>query len=248
MAHPATARPGEHAATPRDPNELPAMAPPGGQPRPDSLRWNPQYSGPFGERRRMQLTVAPVFAAMRLEQAGRPSGARNPIRGGGAGLELDIEVIRPFGVRLSGTYTVHPVDDEVTRNDADEAVLTAAGGQIQVGNVGASAVYAMDLGRIVPLLDLGLGVLWLRSPEGVIRGQQGSQCRPNGICDPGLVCGGDNTCQGVPVFELHGGIAVDVLLGARWAVGIGVRYFALLSQPSIFPVYLQASARAGVRF
>jgi hypothetical protein len=246
-ALPAGARPGE-SPPPRDPDELPPMAPPGGQPRPESLRWTPKDSSPFGERRRLQLTVAPVFAAMRLERVGRPSGARHPIRGGGAGLELDIEVLRPLWVRVLGSYTVHPVADEITRNDADEPVLTAAGGRISVANVGASAVYALDFGRIVPLLDLGLGVLWIQSPEPALRGQQGAQCRPNGICEPGLVCGADDTCQPAPVFELHGGVAIDVLLGARWAVGVGLRYFALLSEPSVFPVYLQASARAGVRF
>lgn len=225
------------------------MRPPGGQPRPEGMRWDPQLSsGPFGERRRMQLTLMPVFAALRLDRIGRPSGARHPIRGGGTGLELDVELLRPLGVRLVGTYTAHPVDDEHTRDDAGDPVQTAAGGLIHVGNVGASATYTLDLGRIVPLLDLGLGVLWLRSPEAVVRGQRGATCQSGGICEAGLVCAADNVCEAAPVLELHGGISVDVLLGTRWAVGVGLRYFALLSEPSVFPVYLQATARAGVRF
>ena len=240
--------PREPRPAPRDPDELPPLRPPGGQPRPDSLRWNPKGTDPFGERRRFQLTAMPIFAAMRLDRVGRPSGARNPIRGGGAGLELDVALVRPLWFRVIGSYTAHPVDDEFTRNDAGESIQTASAGLIQVGNVGASAVYALDLGRFVPLIDLGLGVMWLRSPESVVRGQQGNQCRPSGVCEAGLVCNADNICQATPVFELHGGIALDVLVGERWTVGFALRYFALLSEPSVFPVYLQAALRAGVRF
>jgi hypothetical protein len=245
---PAGARPAEPTATPRDPDELPHLRPPGGQPRPESARWSPRFTDPFGERRRLQLTLMPVFAAMRLDRVGRPSGARNPIRGGGTAIELDVELFRPLWLRFIGSYTAHPVDDEFTRDDAGEPVQTAARGQIHVGNIGASAVYALDLGRFIPLIDLGLGVMWLRSPAAVVRGQQGGQCRPGNVCEAGLVCGADNTCQPTPVLELHGGIALDVLLGTRWTVGIALRYFALLSEPSVFPVYLQAGARGGVRF
>jgi hypothetical protein len=234
---------------PRDPNDLPPMPPPGGQPRPDDLRWDPAFANHFGERRRVQLTLMPIYASVRLDFIGRPQpAARNPMRGGGGGLELDIELLRPFWLRLVASHTVHPVDDRFATNDDDEIVQTAARGNVQATDAGLSAVYAMDFGRILPLLDVGLGVLWLRSPAAVVDGQLGGECLQSGACDPGLVCASDNTCQMTPVLELHAGVAVDVLITDRWTVGAGLRYFALLSNPAVYPVYLQGTVRGGIRF
>ena len=230
---------------PRDPNDLPPLPPPNGQPRPDSLRLDPDYAAPGSVRRRFQFTLLPTYAALDLPFLGRIID--RPLPGGGVAAEFDVEILAPFFFRLVGSYTAHPIEDQYTRNDDDELIQTAAGGRIQVGDVGASILYAMDTGRIVPMLDVGLGALWLVTPEGIQSGQIGQQCR-EGSCDSGLVCAADNICRQGTTFEVHAGLAVDVLLGDRWSIGAHFRYFALLTEPAAFPIYLHGALRLSARF
>jgi hypothetical protein len=200
----------------------------------------------FDDDHRVQLTVVPTYAAFRVPFIGR--GA-TPLRGGGVGLELDLRLLRWLFVRVYGGHTVHPVFEESGFDeDANEVVLLANGGFVQATNTGASIVYALDIGRFVPRVDVGAGLLFVRSPSAAQPGQWGAECRQGGVCDLGLSCDAADLCKPTPFAEVHAGLGVDILLGQRWAVGLSLRYYALLQQIAQLPVYLHGSVRLSARF
>jgi hypothetical protein len=127
-------------------------------------------------------------------------------------------------------------------------VQTAGAGLVQATHAGLSATYTMDLGRVVTTIDAGAGGLWIRGPQAVQDGQLGGTCRPDAVCDTGLSCSAQNVCRVGLTPQIHGGFAVDVLLGDRFAVGGELRYFALLTAPMTYPVYLLVALRASLRF
>ncbi len=232
--------------TPRDPNELPPLRGPEGQPAPDSLRRDIDHGSNASRRRRIWVNAAPVYASFRLPFLGRPNV---PVRGGGIALSAQVPVWRPFGLRLIGSHTIHAAYDEYVRDDDDAIVQSAARGMIQGTHGGLSATYTMDLGRVVTSLDAGAGAMWIRSPEAVQDGQLGGTCRSEGVCDTGLFCSAaENVCKVGITPHVHGGFAVDVLIGDHFSVGGELRYYALLSTPTSYPVYLVAALRAGLRF
>lgn len=230
---------------PRDPNSQPPMAAPNGQPAHDSLRRDVDHTSDRSRRRRLMLTAAPMYASFRLPFIGRP---RVPVRGGGFGLTAQIPVFAPFGLRADVSHTVHPVFDQYSVSEEDEITQTARGGLVQATHAGLSATFAMDIGRVTPSLNAGVGAMWIRSPETVVDGQRGGACGAQGVCDTGLTCGADNLCRVATTAQVQGGIAVDVLVRDRLAVGAELRYFALLTAPTSYPVYLVAALRATLRF
>lgn len=231
-------------APPRDPNELPPMPEPEGQPAIDVQRHDVDHTSSRSRSHRVLLTAAPVYASFRIPFLGRP---QVPVRGVGLAAAAQVVVWRPLGLRATVSHTVHPVPDHFERDD-DELVQTAGAGLVQATHAGLSATYTLDLGRVLSTLDAGAGGIWMRSPPAVQDGQLGGTCRPDAVCDNGLACGEDNMCHVGLTPEIHGGFAVDVLLGDRFAVGGELRYFALLSAPTSYPVYLLAALRASVRF
>lgn len=222
------------------------MPAPNGQPPHDSRRWQPPYVTDTSRQRRVQLTLMPSYASFRIAFQGRPSGL--PVRGGGVIGELDIRLWRTMWLRLSALHTAHPVGDERSRNDDDELVQTAKAGTVRATGASLGLAYAFDLGRFLPMIDLGLGGLWVRSPDAAQAGQFGGECLDDGSCDAGLVCSSDNQCRVGAIPALHGGFGFDVLLGAHWAVGMGIRYYAVATAPTSFPIFLTGSLRAAVRF
>jgi hypothetical protein len=91
-------------------------------------------------------------------------------------------------------------------------------------------------------------LLFVRSPTAAQDGQWGAECREGGVCDLGLSCASDNVCRAAPFPEVHAGIGLDILLGRRWALGIAVRYYALMRAISDIPVYVHGGVRLSVRF
>lgn len=204
---------------------------------------------PYSARRRIALVVSPTYASFRSPFIGRPERF---IPGGGATLEFDVQVARWLWLRAIGSYSAHPVTERSRVNDDDEVERRANAGVLQTGHLGLSGVYPLDLGRFVPQLDVGAGVMWIDAPEAAIAGQLGAPCRTGNVCDFGLSCNATAVCELSPQPELHAGLAVDYLIGERWTVGAHFRYFALLGNlseiGSSFPVYLQLAARLAVRF
>jgi hypothetical protein len=231
---------------PRDPDDSPFMAAPNNQLGTWSAgRTRPLTRG-FDDDHRVMLSVVPTYAAIHVGFIGRGAG---PFRGGGVALELDVRVVRWLFIRVFASHTVHPVFDESALDDeSGEVVPLASAGLLQATNPGGSIVYALDIGRFVPRVDVGAGMLFVRSPQAVQSGQWGGECRQGGVCDLGLSCNADDICRPAPQPEFHAGIGLDVLLGQRWSVGVAVRYYALLQAISELPIYLHGSLRLSARF
>ncbi len=193
----------------------------------------------------MHLGVTALYSAYRLAFLGRPSA---PIRGGGVAVDLDIHLVTPVWLRVSGSYTGHPVQKEYAVAEDDSITLTANAGAIHTADVGGGVVFAMDLGRVIPMLEAGAGVMIVNTPAAAQDGQRGAACLDGGGCDVGLFCGADNVCRQGVVPEVHAGAALEILLKDRWTLGASIRYYALLLAPTVFPIYLQAGIRLGVRF
>lgn len=236
---------------PSDPDEAtPFMAPRYGAARPNGRRYlDPTFAGSDRRFSRLQLTAKPLFASFRVAFVGRPTDFARPTRGGGAGFDVDLTIIRPFKLRFTGGYSGHPVRDAFERNEDGDLVQTAAAGTIHTGHAGVGVAYFLDVGRLRPTIDLGAGLLWVRTPDGIANGQLHQECLGGGVCDLGLTCAPETlTCEPAALPVVHGGLAIDGLLTDRVALGIGLRYFAFLTAPANFPIYLQAAARLGIRF
>lgn len=232
-------------APPRDPNEAPLLPDPEGQPAQTTRRRDVEHVTSASSRSRVVLTAAPVYASFRLPFLGRP---QIPVRGVGMMVAAQVALWRPLGLRVTASHTLHPVNRELVRDDEEQIVQTAGAGLVQATHAGISATYTLDLGRVVTTIDAGGGGLWMRSPDAIQDGQLGGTCRAQGVCDTGLACGSDGKCHVGLTPQLHGGFSLDVLLGDRFAVGGELRYFALLTAPMVYPVYLLAGLRGSVRF
>ena len=245
VAMPATAAP-PAGSRPRDPDAKPFMRAPAGQGQTTDRQPDPPWATNASSRRRLALTVVPLFASYRLPFLGRPT---RPIRGGGVGVDFDVLLIQPVSVRISASYTGHRVQSAYTKSGDDPPKLAAPGGALHTFDFGAAVVFAMDLGRARPLLEAGLGAMIVRTPKGVQDGQLGGKCLDGGGCDVGLACATqENVCRQGVVPRAHAGAGIDVMLGDRWSLGASIRYYALLTAPTVFPVYMQAGLRLGVRF
>lgn len=230
---------------PRDPDDAPFLRAPNNQLGQWSVgRERPRVRG-FDDDHRIGLTLVPTYAAIHLPFIGRGGG---PYRGGGVGLELDVRIVRWLFARAYVGHTLHPVPRVESVDDDGNASLTARAGTLQATDTGLSVVYALDVGRFVPRVDVGAGLLFVRSPDAVQPGQWGAECREGNVCDLGLACSAANVCEAAPFVEVHAGLALDVLLGRRWTVGVGVRYHALLQAISQFPMFITGHVRLGLRF
>jgi hypothetical protein len=231
---------------PRDPDDAPFMDAPNGQLR--TFHTDPSPVTPnYSKQRRFQVSVQPMYADFRTRPfVGRPAG---PIRGGGIGIEFDIRIVHWLWARAIASHTVHPVRERTSWDAEEETLLVDANaGQFRTTHLGGGIAYALDLGRFLPLVDAGGGVLLIASPDGAQPGQLGGDCLEETYCDIGLSCSDEQVCEVSPVPEVHAGIGMDVLLADHWTLGVHVRYHALLSDPANFPVYLTAALRLAFRF
>ena len=240
---------------PRDPNDLAFMRAPNNQPQPLRPRTSPDLRRGYSSVRRFAFTAAPLFASFRLPFLGRPdsqpTAAGRPngrTHGAGLGLELDVQLLRWMWLRAQGSYSVHPVGEGRALDKDMKTVITAADGTIRALGFGAGPVVALDLGRFLTLVEGGVGGLRIAPPGGVQTGQLGKACTDEGACDVGLRCSADNQCQQGLIPELYFGAAVDLLVRRHLSFGAQFRYYALLSAPGKFPVYLVGGLRVAIRF
>ncbi len=240
---------------PRDPNDRAFMRAPNNQPQPLRMRTSPDLRRGYSSVRRVAFTAAPLFASFRLPFQGRPdtqpTAAGRPAgrtHGAGLGLELDVQLIRWIWLRAQGSYSVHPVAEGRVQDKDMKTVITAADGTIRTLGFGAGPVIALDLGRFLTMIEGGVGGLRVAPPGGVEAGQLGKACTQAGACDVGLRCGADNKCQQGLIPELYFGAAIDLLVRKHISLGAQFRYYALLTAPGKFPVYLVGGLRIGVRF
>jgi hypothetical protein len=239
----------------QDPDDSPFMRAPQGQ----LGRWSagrpPRLTRSFSDRRRAQLTLLPAYAAVRVPLVGRTGGCAGisctPQRGVGAQLELDVRLVRWLWLRVLAGHSVHPVSavDVLDSEDEDPTLnRVARAGTYRATTFALGLVYPLDLGRILPLLDLGVGGMTLTGPPAASTGQTGGPCGDGGVCEAGLTCGTDDVCRPTVLPQAHVGLGVDVLLGRRWALGGQIRYHAFLAQPGVFPVYVIGALRLAARF
>lgn len=222
------------------------MAPPNGQPSLRPATTMPELTPRHSQRRRLQLTAVPVYAAVKLSLAGRGTPT---LHGAGAAAQVDVKLHPWIFLRVHGGHTAHPVDEvRVEDEESGEIDRLANSGLIQATVFGAAAVLAIDLGRFLPLLDIGLGGLRMSYPEGVLTGQQGAPCGAEASCDPGLTCSSEGICVPGVTGDLSAGLGVDILLYRHLTVGAEFRYHALMMNPGTFPIYLTLGVRVGVRW
>lgn len=231
---------------PTDPNDTPYMQAPAGS----FPNWSAEQPHgrqlPYTNQKRAQFTLAPSYAVFRWPFVGRGNVR---IRGGGVLGAVDVQIVRWLWARVMGGVSWHPVEDLASIEDDMTLTPVARAGWIRATHAGLGLVYPLDLGRWQPLIDAGAGLMWIDSPDAVQDGQLGGSCRDEGLaCEPGLRCGDAGVCEPSVVPMVHAGIGVDYLIGAHWAIGLNVRYHALLSNPADFPVYYTGTLRLSARF
>ena len=161
------------------------------------------------ERRRVRLGVQPLYALAFVDR-------RDP-SGGGVGADVAYSLTDALSVRASAFVGWH-----------DARGLTAAdpGGTVSSFGAFAGLTYALDVVRIVPSFDLGVGVVGLR-------GQRTFTSRPALL--PSL-----------NALAVELGFGFDWLVTHRWSVGAVVRYHALLTELSRAPGFLYAGPRVSL--
>jgi hypothetical protein len=236
---------------PSDPNDAPFMRAPNNQIGTTPPRTRPDIRRGWSARRRVALSVAPAFASLRLPFQGRLKDNKAPrLPGAGVNVELDVQVHRWIWVRGLGIYSGHPVD-EARAMQQNEVVEVAPRGTIHVVGYGGGPVFALDLGRFLPLIEVGVGGLQIVTPTGGIQGQRGQKCLSNNACDIGLKCNSARICEVSTVGEAYLGLAVDLMVRRHFSFGAQFRYnlpFSHLRGMNLVPGYMVGALRMSARF
>ncbi len=140
--------------------------------------------------------------------------------GGGFAVDAGFGISESLTLRASGFLSWHALP-------AVTGMMPAPG-----GNLGAFAAmlglnYSLDVIRLVPSFDIWIGALGLRgSPD----------------------FGGGGPIAPSTAFGLAAGFNLDYLITRHWAVGVTLRYHALISDLSRIPAYLFVGPRVLFRF
>ncbi|MEO6952283.1 MAG: hypothetical protein ABI321_10755 [Polyangia bacterium] len=161
------------------------------------------------DRRRVRLGVQPLYTLAFVDR-------RDP-SGGGVGADVAYSLTDALSLRASGFVGWH---------DAPGLQSFSTGGTISSFGAFAGLTYALDVVRIVPSFDLGLGVLGLR---GDARFSSAPALLPS-----------------VNALALELGFGFDWLVTHRWSVGAVVRYHALLTELQRAPGFLYAGPRVSL--
>jgi hypothetical protein len=160
------------------------------------------------ERRRVRLGVQPIYV-LALTDRRDPSG-------GGVGADVAYNLTDGLALRATSFLGWHA---------ADGVQPGSPGGTMSSFGAFAGVTYALDVVRIVPSFDLGIGVIGLRGTDRFASGP--------------LVAN-------VNAFAVELGFGFDWLVTHRWSVGAVVRYHAMLSTLEKAPGFLYAGPRVSL--
>jgi hypothetical protein len=141
----------------------------------------------------------------------------------GGGLALDV------GFGLTDALALHATGF-VSWQQAD-ATKTAQSGVLSGFAAMLGVIYTLDVIRLQPSFDLSVGAIGLR-----------------GDATYGFGAGAEKVLKPITGFGVSAGFALDYLLTRRFAVGVEVRYHAVLSDLNRLPTYLYAGPRVVFRF
>ena len=174
-----------------------------------------------GERRRVRLGIAPIYALAVVDR-------RDP-SGGGVDLDLAFGVTDALSVRASGFVTFHAADGRAVPDTAGGPEMIGPPGTIGAFGAFAGLSYELNVLRLVPSFDLGLGVIGLR-----------------GDARFGTGAGAAALLPALDAVAIELGFGCDWLISRRWSVGWVIRYHALLTELERAPSFLYVGPRASV--
>ncbi len=182
-------------------------------------------SAVHAEKRRVRLGVQPVYALAYVDR-------RDP-SGGGVGVDLAFGVTDALAVRLTGLVSFHAADGPRTPMSTSSGGLSGEtvgpSGSLSAYGAFAGISYSLDVLRIVPTFDLGLGVLGLR-----------------GDARFGTDAGANALLPQVNALAIELGFGADYLISRRWSVGFVLRYHALLTELERAPSFLYVGPRVSM--
>jgi opacity protein-like surface antigen len=141
--------------------------------------------------------------------------------GGGGGLDVGFGISESLSLHASGFMSWHALDGTMTNK---AGTMSGFAGMLGL-------TYTLDVIRLVPSFDLALGVLGVRGDA-----KFGDNAAASKVVAPSTA------------FGLGVGFGLDYLLTRHVAIGIVVRYHALLTDLTRIPVYLYAGPRVVFRF
>lgn len=161
------------------------------------------------EQRELSMGLQPAYGLTYIDQ-------RTP-SGGGGFMHLAYGITDAIGIQLMGGATAHPV---AAFEDEDNPLPA---GLLTMWQASAGIVYSLDIVRIVPFFEAGIGVLGtiMKTDAGIERAIGASASL---------------------------GLGADYLITRRWAVGVAIRYHLLLSDLDRIPIYLTVGPRVVLRF
>lgn len=161
------------------------------------------------EQRELSMGIQPLYGLTYIDDRA-PSG-------GGGNAHLSYGLTDAVSVQIQGGLTAHPL----SALQDDKHMLPA--GTLLTWQASAGISYALDIVRIVPFFEAGLGALGTvtRTAEGVTQ----------------------SVGAGASL-----GLGADYLITRRWAVGVAIRYHAFLTDLGHIPIYLTVGPRFIVRF
>jgi hypothetical protein len=157
------------------------------------------------DEREFTLSLAPLASTLHVGDA--------TAWGGGGALDLTYGVSDALSLRATGAFTAGVLG----------ATMKDPGGTLMEWYAGGGLVYTIDILRLVPSIELGLGVI------GTSRMVKGARVTTDD-------------------FGFEAGLAVDYLVNRRFSVGAVVRYHATLVAQTQIPLYLYFGPRVSVIF
>lgn len=156
------------------------------------------------ERRRVRIGVQPIYV-LAIADHHAPSG-------GGLGADVAYNLTDGLALRATGFVGWHAEDGPPS-------------GTLSSFGAFAGLTYALDVVRIVPSFDLGIGAIGLRGTDHFTA----APLQPN-----------------LTAFAVELGFGFDWLVTHRWSLGAVVRYHAMLSTLDRAPSFLYAGPRVSL--